>query len=816
MTGTTMKLKRWTTRVLAVLVLLTSLGGCKQQMFMEPQDYASALQAGPWAKLESQPADPITTPLVPPGTSPATILDPSRPARYIALKEAVAIALEQGNVGQIPTAQAGTIIDNLPTGSFGRIQTDTIRAFAYDPAIAGADIERALSKFDARYITSMTWQKVDQAQPVAFQASLQNGDVANFSSTLAKPLPTGGLTGITFNTNYRNLSSPPPPGSAFAALPTSYSPQLQFIFEQPLLQSFGVEVNQLLPTHPGSTLIPGLRPSGGQGVDGILITRIRYEQQKAEFDRNVNNLLFNVESAYWNLYSAYYNLYAQEEGLKQSQDAFIFFKSRVEGGVARPQTQYQAQAQVELFRSQVLSARGQVLESERQLRGLLGMRSDDGTRLVPTDEPTLVEYRPDFPEVAQSALMNRPETLAARQELKAQQLNLILAKNNRRPDLRFVSSYDVNGIGQRLDGTGDENALNVFNQNRFNNWQLGLRLDMPIGFRDGNALVRAAELNVRRSYYSVMDFERKSIEYATQQYRQVILAYDLIKTRRAQRQALEKFVNLDLQVRQQGAVKGEEIQGFISNLTQAQRDLANATAAEFQAIAAYNSALAGLEYAKGTIQQYNNITVADGPLPKWVEKKAVDHFKAREDALKLREHPAELPLSALHEFKPGQNNLVTGSPGSLPGQLPIPLPTEMPVESAPLPKPTPLPPEKIPSPKEAPSKPSSPAVAPWPGSQASPFSSPFSTPSTPFAPTTPSGNPAPVPLTPNAPNATGGESGSSAQFQPVGRVKLPRRPGSEPINPATTGAPPVLQPPAPLPPIATPPASPATYYPTQP
>lgn len=792
-----MKWTRWTARVLAGLLLVAG-GGCKRQLFMEPGDFNSALAAGPWAKLESQPADPIITPVVPPGSAPATILDPSRPARFVSLKEVVAIAMEQGNIGITPTSQAGGIIDNLQVVNTGRIQSDTIRAFALDPAIAGTEIERSLSKFDARFLTSMTWQKVDQAQPVAFQASLQNGDQATFSSTLAKPLPTGGLTGITFNTNYRNLSAPPPPGSAFAALPTSYSPQLQFIFEQPLLQSFGVEVNQLLPTHPGSTLIPGLRPSGGQGSEGILLTRIRYEQQKYEFDRNVNNMLFNVEAAYWNLYSAYYNLYAQEEGLKQSQDAYIFFKSRVEGGVARPQTQYQAQAQVELFRSQVLTARGQVLESERQLRGLLGMRSDDGTRLVPTDEPTLVAYKPDFAEVAQSALMNRPETLQARQELKALQLNLLLQKNNRRPDLRFVSSYDINGIGQRLDGNGDENALKVFNQNRFNNWQMGLRLDMPLGFRDGNAQVRAAELNVRRGYYGLLDYERKSIEYVTEQYRQVLLAHDLIKTRRAQRQALEKFVNLDLQVRQQGAVKGEEIQAFISNLTQSQRDLASATAAEFQAIAQYNTALAGLEYAKGTIQQYNNITVADGPLPKWVEKKAADHFKARESALKLREHPAELPLAPLHNFKPGQNDhdYTKPTPGA-PGTLPLPLPTEMPKDFGPQPKP-----ETVPPPKPLPG---TPTFFPQPAPNPNP-------------------NPAPLPL---SPNVTSTEPGDST-FKAVGTVTLPRRPGAAPApetRPVTgtpapgapaAGAPPLLAAPPALQPVANPPASPTKFFPNEP
>jgi outer membrane protein TolC len=678
-TGTTMMQRtRSTSGILLSGVILAVVAGCERQVFLEKADYDAALSAGPLAKLSMQPHGPILPPTVQ-GSPPATVLDPSRPARYVTLKECVAIMLEQGNAGSPAVNQPGQIQDTFETFTQRGVSgTDSLAAFALDPAIAGAEVERSLSKFDARWVSSMTWQKTDQPFPVQFQSFLQNADIAVLSSTLAKPLPTGGVAGITFNMNYNNLTNPPPPGSAFAALPTSYTPQLQFTFEQPLLQAFGVEINQLLPTHPGSTLIPGLRPSGGQNSEGILITRLRLGQQRAEFDREVNLALLNLEAAYWNLYSAYYNLYAQEEALKQSQFAFLVFRDRARAGITRNQFAIQAQAQVELFRGQVLIARGQVLQAERQLRGLMGMRSDDGTRLVPADEPTLVPYRPDYYTLANEAMQYRPELAIARQELKIQQLNLVTQRNLRRPDLRFISQYDIAGIGSRLDGRPGENALANFIDNRFNSWTVGLRLDMPIGFRDANAAVRQAELNLRRNYFFLLDSERKTLEFLTEQYRQVIQTHELVKYRRAQRESLQRFIQLDRQVLESGALSKEEYVGFITNLIQVQRDLANATASEFQAVAQYNIALAGLEYAKGTIQQYNNLMVTDGPVPAWVEKKAVDHFKTREAALKLREHPAGLPLTPLHEWQPlgslpGTDPLIVPPGGTAPGGVPLPL-----------------------------------------------------------------------------------------------------------------------------------------------
>ena len=57
-------------------------------------------------------------------------------------------------------------------------------------------------------------------------------------------------------------------------------------------------------------------------------------------------------------------------------------------------------------------------------------------------------------------------------------------------------------------------------------------------------------------------------------------------------------------------------------------------------MASYNIALAGFHLAKGTILQYNSITIGDGPLPAAIAERAADHFAARQAGLKVRERPA--------------------------------------------------------------------------------------------------------------------------------------------------------------------------------
>jgi len=663
-----MKRKRWTMRLLGTTLLTACFGsvggGCKQQLFMEPADYHNAMKHALEAKLETSPHEAIAPTAVSPVAAPATVLDPSRPARPMTLKECIAIGMERGTVGG-SAVNPGFLNENLPTftgrGSSG---TDAIQAFALQPAIAAAEVERSMSKFDARFISSMTWNSNDQPT-LSLQQSFSNGDSATLSNTLAKPLPTGGVAGITFSTQYQKLSAPPS-NSDFIALNTSYTPRLAFVFEQPLLQSFGVEVNQLNANHPGSLLIPGFRTTG-QGTEGILLTRIRVDQQRADFDRQVNTHLLNIETAYWNLYAEYYNLAAQEEGTKQALQLYNFFLKRGDGGIARGDLKFQNEGQYWNFRGNVIRARGSVLEAERVLRGLLGLRSDDGTRITPVDEPTFVPFKPDWTQIVQEAYQYTPQLIVARQELKARQLDILNQKNLRRPDLRLLTSYDLAGLGPRLDGAGErDNAFRSLASNQFNNWQVGLRFEMPIGFRDANALVRQAQINMKSSYLQMLDAERKTSEFLAAQYQRVEQTHALIETSRALRIATEEQIKL-----LDGIVKAG-IFGVadITALIQAQQNLASATSAEYRAIANYNAALSSLEYAKGTIQRYNNVAVADGPLPAHVQKKAADHFAAREKAIKLREHPSEAGILApLSQYQPliTPNQMPTGMAQPTPG-----------------------------------------------------------------------------------------------------------------------------------------------------
>src|SRR5262249_1669667 len=335
---------RWTKRTWIAALLAVALAGCTRQCFItEPdRDHIMKDLAGAIATIPEV-SDPYIASPVYTGCTPATVLNPDRPPRYISLAECIARALEHGTVGS--QALNGTGNDLLLSfNGAGLLQTDQIRVLALDPAIPQATVESSLSKFAAVFQSSRVWTTTDRPIGTAldvFQAGRSGNlnaiqtDAARFVSSLAKPLPTGGVAGITFSTDYQFTNLP-------AAVNPSYTPRLQFQFEQPLLQGFGTEVNQLraaFPTLSGFLQdLPPLQLFAQPTQEGILVSRIRYDESRAQFETFVAQMVVNVEQAYWNLYGAYWNLYSREQGLRLAYESWRVTRVQYLAGGAKKKT----------------------------------------------------------------------------------------------------------------------------------------------------------------------------------------------------------------------------------------------------------------------------------------------------------------------------------------------------------------------------------------------------------------------------------------------------------------------------------------------
>jgi hypothetical protein len=274
----------------------------------------------------------------------------------------------------------------------------------------------------------------------------------------------------------------------------------------------------------------------------------------------------------------------------------------------------------------------------------MGIPVEDGARLVPADVPTLERYMPDWNSAVRETLALRPELMLARQDLKFRQLDLINQKNLLLPDLRSTFTYNINGLGNRLDGADvNTNAFRSLASDHFDSWAAGLQLTMPLGYREVNSAVRVARLNLARSYRVLREQEERAIGFLALEYRNLDEFYTQISIFRAQREAATR----ELKVKNSRILGGLEVLDANNGVAyqNAMTNYANGLANEFSFIAQYNIAIAGFEFAKGTIMQRDNIQIGEGPLPDCCAVRAVEHEKERAKAIVLRERANPVPVN---------------------------------------------------------------------------------------------------------------------------------------------------------------------------
>jgi outer membrane protein TolC len=665
---------RWNALVFTVVMALATMTGCAQQNWLTEKDYndfhaRNALPAGLEANTSIS-SRPTSTELVP---KPATVDFPEREPRYISLAECIAITLENGTTGIQSVRQPGAINEDLLTvaangGPFQVIGTDSLRVLSLSPAASGTVIDAALARFDAKWITTLSSGTVDQ--PVQGFNSFTNGDQGRFATSIIKGLATGGAAAVTFNTLYQDLTQPP---NNFPLRNPAYSPRVQFTFEQPLWQSSGIGINELLSRNPQilGTDVSKVHPEAlsyynGHLINvqngannplnpsGILVARTRFDQSRAELERVINFALYNVEVAYWNLYGSYVNLYSTEQALRFGYETWKIARAKFQSGLEgyTQERLAQSRGQFEQFRGDRLQAIGRVLEAERVLRVLMGLKVEDCKRLVPVDSPTLAPFAPCWEAAWEETLVQRPELVVARAELRALQYDLMVQQNFLKPDVRLLANYGVNGLGSRIDGDGQffdqstgtfrpSNAFRQLASDRYSDWNVALTANIPIGFRFEHAAVRRAKLLLAQGYLAVKREENKAEFYLMKTYRDIFENYRVMNARRSQREAYGEQLRARLEKFRAGSKEAT-----IEFVLQAQQQWSQALTAEYQAIVTYNNALAAFQFAKGSIMQHDNVHLSEGAIPECAQTRAVEHERERSHALLLRERANLVPHAA--------------------------------------------------------------------------------------------------------------------------------------------------------------------------
>jgi len=541
--------------------------------------------------------------------SPQTV-GSSEPVEYwpMTLEEAVRTAL---NNSQVMRDIGGMIVSAPATA-----------VTVYDPAIRETDprggVEAALSAFDAQFSTGIFWGTNDLFLNNAlflelfrheFQLSKANADFhsqfVKSATDITKVAATGTQFSVRNETFYDRSELPLNMSSSFAA--TTVEAEIR----QPLLQGAGIEFNRIAG--------PGARPGM---YNGVLIARVNTDINLADFEAAVRDLLNNVERAYWDLYAAYREVDARQAGRDAALETWRLVDRKLRSGTSDLEQEAQSREQYYRFDAQVINAlnglspnspTGQpggagVYTLERRLRWQLGLPASDGRLIRPSEEPSTAHVAFDWNASLQESLWRRVELRRQKWVIKRRELELTAAKNFLSMRLDTVGRYRFLGVGEDLTANiaDGRTALEDFFSADRQSWELGLQLTTPIGNRIGHTAVRNAELLLARERAIYREQELRITHELCDAIAELDRAFaatkSLLNVRVAAHQHLEE-------IRKKYDVGWSPLEFLLD----AQRRAVEADTTYYRSLVDYNLALASIHRARGSLLDYHDVYLTEGP-----------------------------------------------------------------------------------------------------------------------------------------------------------------------------------------------------------
>ncbi len=527
---------------------------------------------------------------------PMTLADSDRQVWLITPEECLQIAMQNSKV----LKDLGGVILN---------STDGVRTI-HDPAIQMTDprtgIEAALSAFDAQYSAKLTADNNDYPinnRLLGGGTNILTQDLVGWEQEVKKKTATGTEFFLRHNTFYDANNAP---SNLFGS---AWATNFELGARHPLGQGRGIDFNRI--AGPGAT--PGI-------YCGVLIARNLADANVLDFEFGMLELVNDVENAYWDLYFSYRNLESKIQARDAALNTWRQTQSlqQLPGGAADKEAQ--AREQYFRFQAEVQEAlTGRIVDgtrsyngsnggtfrgnlgvqvAERRLRLLMNIPINDTRILRPAKDPTLVRVVFDWNEITDEAMTKRPELRKQWVTIRRREMELIASKNYLLPQLDAFTRYRIRGFGKDLispDGNNPDpfnNAWENLTSGDFQEWQFGLEMKAPIGFRQAHSAVHQARLMLARERDILDRKQQRIVHDLSNAYADASRALALAEVNFNRREAAQGQLAI---LRQREAI-GSRVD--LNLMLDAQNRAADADAQYFSALSQYMIAMKNVHFER--------------------------------------------------------------------------------------------------------------------------------------------------------------------------------------------------------------------------
>ena len=309
-----------------------------------------------------------------------------------------------------------------------------------------------------------------------------------------------------------------------------------------------------------SEVVRVIRLGGTAGApdDGnrVVIARLNADASPWNFKAAILAHVRSIEQQYWAIAHQAVTLWSRETAVRLGTEILARAKADLETGRSTRADVAEAEQQLENFRLNLLTATSDLITTQRQLRNILGLSATDERPIVTDTRPLEAKLELKWEDCLAAMNVDQPDLAQQRQLVEAAQFQAQLEEGN--PQLT------------------DEQRRSTLAQ-----------VERQRAFLDQ---VRHQVTRSLARFYEGIDSDYKHFDKARQL-----------------RAAAQKRLEAQRAFYEEGRIT-------IDRLLDAVAQYANAIAQESEYRSSYNTAIAALEEAKGTLLARDGITVAEGPV----------------------------------------------------------------------------------------------------------------------------------------------------------------------------------------------------------
>jgi HAE1 family hydrophobic/amphiphilic exporter-1 len=409
----------------------------------------------------------------------------------------------------------------------------------------------------------------------------------------------------------------------FAALDPQYPTALTLSYTQPLFRGRKFDNNRRLIEI---------------GKKNLSLTDVQFRQRAIE-------TITNVQRAYWDLVFALRNLQVQKDAVSDSRAQLEHNKRLVAEGALAPIDVVAAEAQVAGFEQTLFSSLEEVSRSENNLKNLIAVdRQSDlwNVSIIPTDSVDLVPPVISLPEAMKAAMDNRPELQQSNLAREINEIDQKYFREQTKPAVDLVGSYGMVGLAGTSRGGanpftssndlriavnkllanagfdqlpdpplqtlspillgGYDQSLQNLLSNRFNNFRVGVQVNLPLRNRTAKAQLGRSLVEGQR-----ITTLREQLEQSIQV--DVRNALQVVRSAEARLRSAGIAREAGEQQYQSEQRKLDAGQSTVFLVLERQTALTTARGNELRAQTDLNKAIAELQRATGNALTTNNIVV---------------------------------------------------------------------------------------------------------------------------------------------------------------------------------------------------------------